>query len=125
MHSQVLVQPVDQSVRFVVLARCDPQSIPKVESVFRDEMSKLLKKGVSTEEVVSARNAFVEPWQGGWCGIRIWPGLLNIDARLASTRAREGERWRRTAALSPEEITGVARQLLDLSSFSCFKAGRF
>ena len=125
LRSEVLVHPVDESVRFVVLGRCDPQSISQAESVFRQEMSKLLKNGVSAEEAESARNAFVEQWEADRLKDESLARLLNIDARLGSTRVREDDRRRTTVALSAKEITDVARRVLDLSSFFYFRAGQF
>jgi zinc protease len=125
LRSELRIQPGDDGARFVAVSQCDPPSIPKVQGAFRDEMRKLLKNGVSTEEFDTARKAFIEQWQAGRMEDRNLARLLNLDGMSGRTRVQEDERRRKVSALFPEDLIGIARRHLDLASFSYFMAGRF
>jgi len=125
LRSELRIQPGDDSARFVAVSQCDPPSIPKVQGAFQDEMRKLLKNGVTSDEFDAARQAFIEQWQEGRMQDRNLARLLNLDGMSGRTRVQEDERRRKVSALTPEDLIDIARRQLDLASFSYFKAGRF
>jgi predicted Zn-dependent peptidase len=86
-------------------------------------MTRLLKDGISEEEFGTLRRAFIERWQGERLQDGTLARLFNLDAQFGRSRVQEDEHRRKVSALSREDLIELARQYLDLSSFSYFKTG--
>jgi zinc protease len=102
-----------------------PQNMPKVEVDFQEEVARILKDGVTPEELEKAKKS--------WLDQRMTQ--RTDDSNLAS-RLRDLEFWGRTmdweaqveaavSALTPQQVNEALKRHLDPSAISIVKGGDF
>src|SRR5579872_5833187 len=64
-QSVLVAAPIDRFGQFLSIATCNPQNIVKLESSFKDEMSKIASSGFPDDEVQIAKTAFLQERQVG------------------------------------------------------------
>lgn len=115
----------DDAGGFFSQAICAPQNAPKVEASFKDEMSQILEKGFTADEVEAAKKSWLQSRQmnrnndealvGQLAGQRFWGRTMTFDADLEQ----------HVQALTPGQMQTALRQHLDLSKLIFFRAGDF
>jgi zinc protease len=102
-----------------------PQNMPKVESDFQEEVARLLKDGVTSEELQEAKKT--------WLDQRI---IQRTDESNLASRLVDFEYWGRTmnwdaqfeaavSALTPQQVNEALKRYLDSSAISIVKGGDF
>lgn len=124
-QSAFVAGAVDKFSQLLAVAICNPKNILKVESAFREEMSKIVADGFSADEVATMRKAFFEERQLDRAQDPSLVRELARNAQYGWTMARDAEIERRIAALSAESITAALKRHIDPSSFAIVKAGDF
>ncbi len=124
---QSIFQPGAQEKfsQFLAVAICNPQNILKVENAFKEELTKVLSEGFTTQEVEDFKKAVLEERQVGRSQDQGLARLLQRNAQYGYTMAREAELERKIAALSAADINAAVKRNIDLSTISIFKAGDF
>ena len=124
-QSQFQASPTEKFGQFLGVAICNPQNILKVQNSFKDELSNIVNRGFSPEEVETARRAFLEDQQVRRSQDQFLVGLLRRNAQFGWTMARDAEIESHISALSAADINAAVKRDLDLSSISYFEGGDF
>ena len=111
--------------QFAVQAICAPDNILKVESAFKDEVSKLLTDGFREDEVAAARKTYMDDRTLSRSQDSGLAGLLARNAQFGWTMSREADFDRKVAALTTAQINATVKKYFDPASISYFKAGDF
>jgi zinc protease len=111
--------------QFLGIAICNPQNIMKVETAFRDEMSKIVNEGFSATEVETARKAFLQERQVNRSQDQALARALQRDAQFGWTMAHDADIDQKISALTAADINAAVKRQLDLASISYFKGGDF
>jgi zinc protease len=61
--SQLLAPPLDRSGSLFLGAMCAPQNADKAQAALLDEVARLLRDGVSEQELAAAKQSFAATWQ--------------------------------------------------------------
>jgi len=102
-----------------------PQNIAKVESTFRDELSKLLKDGITPAELAKAKSGIAQQEAQSRAQDRALAGKLRFDIDADRTLAWDKQFEALVAALTPEMVTAAARKYIDPTRITIVKAGDF
>jgi zinc protease len=117
----------DEVGSFMSYAIYNPDNSARLEQAYREEVVRLLKDGVTADELKAAKSAALQNFQV----------QRSQDRNLASTWAQyltkaegrtfayDAELDRRIAALTPEQVSAAARKYLDYSKLTIVKAGDF
>ena len=123
--SQFYLPVKDDGGAFYASAIAAPQNMPKVEAAFGEEVARILKDGVTADELEKAKKT--------WLDQRM---LQRADESNLAGTLDERERWGRTmqfdeqleakvAALTPNEVNAALKRHLDPSALSIVKGGDF
>jgi zinc protease len=111
--------------RFLGVAICAPQNINKVETAFKDELSKIVTTGFTAEEVASAKKALLEDQQLGRSQDFRLVRQLAEQAHYGWTMKRTAEHEKKVAGLTVDEVNAVAKKWIHPAAISIYKAGDF
>jgi zinc protease len=102
-----------------------PQNIAKVENAFKDEVARLLKDGVTPEELAKAKSGIAERAAQSWAQDQVLVGKLRADIDDGRTFAWDKQFQANLQALTPEAVLAAARKYIDPAKISIVKAGDF
>jgi zinc protease len=111
--------------QFLAIAICNPQNMAKVESAFKDEMSKILTQGFSAEEIQLGKNGFRQDRELARSQDASLVRTLQRNAQFGWTMQHQDEIERKIAALTVADVNAAVKRNLELSSFSYVKGGDF
>ncbi len=111
--------------RFTALALYAPQYVAKVESAVKDEFAKIVRGGVTAEEVETAKKALLTEQQLGRSQDRNLAANLANQAHYGWTMARTEGIEKKITNLTAADVNAVAKKWIDPASFSVVKAGDF
>jgi zinc protease len=115
----------DDGGSFMTYAISAPQNTPKVESSFRDELTKNLKEGYTAAEVDAAKKAWAQERIVARSQDGSIVGLLAARIRFDRTMDWDKALEAKVAALTPEQIAAAMRKFIDPTQLSFVKAGDF
>jgi zinc protease len=115
----------EKFAQFLAIAICNPQNIQKVETAFKDEMSNILTKGFTDEEVAKTKKTFLEDRQVGRSQDAGLLRVLQRNAQYGWTMTRDADLETKIASLSAADINAAVKRHLSVDSISIFKAGDF
>jgi zinc protease len=124
-QSAFIASPVDKFGQFLGIAICNPQNIVKLESSFKDEMTKIVNEGFPADEVETAKKAFLQERQVGRSDDRELARQLQRNAQYGWTMARDAELEKKIETLTPAELAAAVKRNIDPSALSIFKGGDF
>jgi zinc protease len=124
-YAQFYVPTRDDGAAFYSRAIAAPQNVPRLEAAFNEEVARILKDGVTADELEKAKKT--------WLDQRM---LQRADESQLASVLESVERWGRTmqwdeqleakvAALTPEEVNAALKKHLDPSVLSIVKGGDF
>ena len=115
----------DDAGAFYASAIAAPQNMPKVEADFQDEVSRILKDGVTADELEKAKKTWLDQralqradesgLAGILSGLERWGRTMDWDAQLDA----------KVAALTAQQVNEALKRHLDPSSISIIKGGDF
>ena len=117
----------DEVGSFTSYAIYNPDNSARLEQAYKEEVERLLKDGVTADELKAAKSAALQNFQV----------QRSQDRNLASTWAQyltkaegrtfayDAELDRRIAALTPAQVSAAAKKYLDYSKLTIVKAGDF
>lgn len=115
----------DDAGAFYASAIAAPQNMPKVEADFQDEISRILKDGVTADELEKAKKTWLDQRSlqradesslaGVLSGLERWGRTMDWDAQLEA----------RVAALTPQQVNEALKRHLDPITISIVKGGDF
>lgn len=115
----------DPSARFLMFAICNPENIDKVDKAIAEELEKLLKEGVSADEVTDAQKAWLEQRKVQRSSDS---GLANLLADgLEDDRTMEfhAALEKKVTGLKPDEVSAAVRKHLQPKKLVLVRAGDF
>jgi zinc protease len=95
------------------------------ESTFHDELSKLLKDGITAAELAKAKSGIAQQQAQTRAQDRALAGELRFDIDADRTLAWDKQFEAHVAALTPEAVTAAARKYIDPTRITIVKAGDF
>jgi zinc protease len=118
--------PVDgDAAMFSATVSSNPVNAPKVETSFKDELSKTLKEGFTADEVAAAKKAFLDQLTVGRSQEAALLRLLASHEQLDRTMKWDEQLEASIRALTPEQVNTAFRRHMDPSALSIVKAGDF
>jgi zinc protease len=115
----------DDAGAFYASAIAAPQNMPKVEADFQDEISRILKDGVTADELEKAKKTWLDQRSlqradesslaGILSGLERWGRTMDWDAQLEA----------KVAALTPQQVNEALKRHLDPGTISVVKGGDF
>ena len=119
------VSSEDKASRFMGYAIYAPENAAKVESAFREEVERVVREGITQEELDKARQGWLQNQQVGRSNDGGLAGDLQGKVYLGRTMAFDAELERRVAALTLDQVNGALRRYIDPARMTVVKAGDF
>jgi zinc protease len=115
----------DDAGAFYASAIAAPQNMPKVEAAFQEEVNRLLKDGVTADELEKAKKTWLDQrtlqradennLAGALSGLERWGRTMDWDAQLEA----------KVAALTPQQVNEALKRHFDSAGISIVKGGDF
>lgn len=124
-QAQLFLPAKDEGGAFYAMAIAAPQNMPKVEAAFQEEVARVVKDGVTADELEKAKKTWLDQ-----------RALQRADESSLASELVELERWGRTmeweeqletkvAALTPQQVNDALKRNLDPALISIVKGGDF
>ena len=96
-----------------------------MEAIFKEELSLIIEKGFTAEEVEAAKKSWLQLQQVSRGQESSLVSLLTARRLWNRTMAFDSELEKKIAALTPEQLQAAVRKHIDPSQISFFRAGDF
>lgn len=123
--SQLSARALDKSGNFLSYAIYAPENAEKLEKAFKEEMEKILKDGITKEELEVAKKGFSQANMAERANDRALVGKLNNYHGINRTMKWDAEFEAAIMKLSVEDVNKALKKYIDMSKMSMFKAGDF
>jgi zinc protease len=123
--SSLMVSPWDERASFGIVAISNPKNVPRVETAARDELDRLLRDGVTPEELDKAKAGYLQSRKVGRADDQALAGLLSRLSSLDRTALFEGELDRKIDALTPAQVNDALRKYIDPNKLIIVTGGDF
>jgi zinc protease len=121
--SSFVASSQDERANLMLGASCQPQNVARLEIVMKEELDRLLAKGVSASEVENAKRGLLQQQQVARSSDQALATLLSIQLFEGRTMAREAELEKKIAALKPEEVSAALKKHVDPKRLVIVTAG--
>ena len=115
----------DRAGTWTMTAIAAPQNIARVESDLRDELGRLLKDGITPEELAKAKSGIAQQRAQARAQDQVLVGKLRFDIDAGHTFAWDKQFEARVEALTPEVVLAAARKYIEPAKISIVKGGDF
>jgi zinc protease len=115
----------DKRAGISVMAICNPQNIGRVESDVIEELDRLLKDGVTADEVAKAQQGYLQARAVARANDAALAGLLSGLRHLDRTMTFEAELEKKIQALTPQQISDAVRRHVDPKKLVVVTGGDF
>lgn len=116
---------LDESGSFFANAIYAPENAEKLEAAFKDELAKLVKDGLTADEVEAAKKGWLQSQQLSRAQDRELSGKLNNYLFLNRTIAFDAELESKIKGLTVDQINAAMRKYLTPDNITIIKAGDF
>jgi len=123
--SSLGVSSHDQRASLNISAIVNPQNVAKLKKCVQDELARLLRDGVTADELDKARQGYLQSMKVGRSSDSALAGKLSGFRYLNRTMAWEAELEKKIAALTPDEINTALRKHIDPKKLVAVAAGDF
>jgi zinc protease len=123
--SQMQVDSQDKVAGFLAFAICNPKVIEKVDQGALEEIRKLLKEGVTADELAAAKKGYLEELKVERGSDSSVAGTLQHYLYLGRTYAFEADLEKKIAALSVEDVNQALAAHVDPGRLVIVRAGDF
>jgi zinc protease len=123
--SSLSVSPFDQHAVLTITAICNPRNIGRVETAAREELDRLVRDGVTQEELEQARRGYLEARIVGRSSDPALAGLLNSLTHEKRTMEFEAALEKNIRALTPGQVSTAWRTHVDPKNLVVVTAGDF
>ena len=124
-QSMLNVPSLDRTAQWIAVAISSPQNTAKVDAAFFDEIGKVLKEGLTADEVEKSKAAFLQRRKLSRSNDATLAGQLSGALFLGRTLKFDEEVERRVGALTADQVNAVLRRTLDPAKMSVVLAGDF
>jgi zinc protease len=123
--SGVAISPFDRAASWNANAIAAPQNIAKVESALKDELARILKDGITPEELAKAKSGIAQQEAQSLAQDRGLVQRLVSHIDTGRTFTWEKQFLEHVQALTPEAVNAAARKYIDPAKITIVKAGDF
>ena len=106
-------------------AICNPQNIAKVEKAIAEELARLLRDGVTADELEEAKQGWLQSQQVSRTSDTALAGTLAGLSHAGRTMAYAAELEKKIEALTPEQVQAAVRKHIDPKKIVIVSAGDF
>ena len=124
-NSGLSVSSWDPRAALSLSAIFNPANLARVEQAVHEEVARLLKDGVTADELARAKEGFLESRRVGWANDQTLAGVLSSLRNLDRTFAYEADLNRKIQALTPAQVNAALRQHIDPARLYEVVAGDF
>ncbi len=117
--------PFDRAGTFGGYAIQAPENISKVETAFKEEITKAAKDGFTEEEMKTSKSGFKESQQLSRVEDRRLASLLASYLYIGRTLKWDADFQKKIEALTQPQVQEALKKYIDLSKLSIYKAGSF
>jgi zinc protease len=123
--SQLSADAQDKTGGFMTYAIYAPENVDKLEKAFKEEVEKILKDGITKEELEIAKKGITESRMQTRATDRSLVGRLNNYQFINRTMKWDSEFEAAIMKLSVSDVNAALKKYINLSKMSMFKAGDF
>jgi zinc protease len=123
--SSLVASAWDKRATLTITAICNPQNMSRVEIAAREELDRLLRDGVTQEELEHAKQGYLQARQVGRTSDQALAGILSSLRQLDRTMTFEADMDQKIGALTPEVVTAALRSHVDAKKLAVVVAGDF
>jgi zinc protease len=123
--SSLSVSALEPRASLTISAICNPQNVDRLAVDVHEELDRLVRDGVTSEELDRARIGYLQSLQVGRASDAALAGALNNLRHLGRTFSYEAEMEKKLQALTPDQVGKAARRHLDPKKLVIVTAGDF
>ncbi len=123
--SALAVSSYDQRAMLTISAICNPQNIVHVAKDVQEELEKLLRDGVTPEELDKAKQGYLQAQKVRLTTDAAIAGLLAEYTRTGRTMTHYADQEKKISALTKEQVDAAARKYFDPKKLVIVTAGDF
>ena len=123
--SSLGVSSQDERASFSISAIVNPANLPRLQVCALEEVDKLLKEGVTAEELDKAREGYLQAMKVGRSSDGALAGSLNGLRYLDRTMLWDAELEKKISELKPEQVGAALRRHIDPKKLIIVNAGDF
>jgi zinc protease len=123
--SSLVASAWDKRATLTITAICNPQNMSRVEIAAREELDRLLRDGVTQEELEQAKQGYLQSRKVGRTTDQALIGILSNLRQLDRTMAFEADMDQKIEGLTPEKVTAALRSHIDAKKLAVVVAGDF
>ena len=124
-RSQFHADELDRFASFSMFAICNPKVIDKVDQVIAEELDKLLKDGVTADELTEAKKAFLEQLKVQRASDSRVATILSEGLYAGRTCSYYSDLEKKIKALTPDEVNAAFRKHIIPKKLVLMRAGDF
>jgi len=117
--------PFDQRASLTISAICNPQNIGRLEKAVQEELDRLLREGVTAEELDQAKEGYLRTQKVARSSETTLAGLLSNFRHLDRSVTYQAELERRIQALTPAQVQTALKRHIDPKKLVIVTAGDF
>jgi len=115
----------DERAGLTITAICNPKNAGRVQADVVEELDRLLKAGVTTEEVEKAKQGYLQAQKVGRSSDSALAGILSGLRYAARTMAYQAALEKKIESLTPDQISTALRKHVDPKRLVVVTAGDF
>jgi len=119
------VSSFDQRAGLTITAICNPQNIRRVEKAVQEELDRLLRDGVTKDELDQGKQGYLQAQKVGRSSDTALVGMLANLSHVGRTMTFQAELEKKIQALRPEQIVAALRKHIDPKKLVIVTAGDF
>jgi zinc protease len=123
--SSLNVSSWDERASLNIMAICNPRNISRVEKAAREELERLLRDGVSAEELANAKQGYLQSQKVARSTDPALVGMLSNLRHLGRTMAFQAEVEDKIQALTPDQVQAAMNRHIDPKKLIVVTAGDF
>jgi zinc protease len=123
--SGLSVSALDNRSMLYVYAISNPKNTAKVKAAIKEEIAKLLKDGVTEEELSAAKKGYLQSQAVGRSSDGALSGLLNETAHANRSMQHYTGLETKIGSVTSEQVLSVIRKYIDINRFAIVTAGDF
>jgi zinc protease len=123
--SGLSVSSQDKRAGLSITAICNPQNIGRVQKCAQEELERLLRDGVTKEELENAKQGYLQAQKVGRANDMALAGTLTNLRHLGRTMAFEAEVEKKISGLTAEQVNAALRKYIDPKKLVIVTAGDF
>ena len=115
----------DQRASLTITAICNPENLSRVEKAAKEELDRMLRDGVTKEELQQAKQGYLQSRKVGRTSDQALTGLLSSLRQLDRTMNFEADMDQKVEALTPETVAAAWCSHIDATKLAVVVAGDF